>query len=471
MKILLINPPYSFVDIGGVKKNFRYVLNIIPSLGLAYLAAVAEKNKHIVKIIDCTFGMSDAEVVKIARDFKPHLIGVTATTPAFKNAVSITSLLRNVLPGAIFVTGGAHPTACPMESINSNVFDFAILGEGEKTFLELISCIESKKLDFVGEIEGIAFKKNGKVIITRRRFQIDNLDTIPHPARHLLPSLGSYSPTPASYRRLPLAVIITSRGCPNRCTFCDRSVFGEKFRKRSISNIMAEVEDVVSKHKAKEIRFFDDTFTLDPTHVEGICREMKKNFPSIGWTCLTSVNAVNLSMLKMMKNAGCWQVLFGLESGDDYILRHLGKGNTVKSNRQAVFWAREAGLRIRADFLIGSPWETEESLMRTVEFAKSLPLDFAHFNKFIPYPGTAIYKNLIKSGYSFDFSKGGFINNQTEAVYVPPGFSKTEYIKLLNQAYRKFYLRPGYLLRKLCSIKTFPELLGHFKGGISILNL
>ena len=471
MKILLINPPYSFKEIGGVKQNFRHVINIIPSLGLAYLAAVAEKNKHTVKIIDCTLGISDAEVVKITQDFKPRLVGITAATPTFKNAVRVISILRKVLPDSIFICGGAHPTACPVESINSNVFDFVILGEGEETFLELISYIEGEKLDSAGDIRGIVFKKNGEFIITDLRPRINNLDSIPYPARHLLPALGRYQPTPASYRRLPIAVIMTSRGCPNRCVFCDRAVFGEKFRKRSVSNIMYEVKEVVYKYGAREIRFFDDTFTIDAGHVEDICRKMRKLVPSVGWTCLTSVNSVNLDMLKMMKDAGCWQVLFGLESGDDYVLKHLGKGNTVKDNRRAVFWAKEAGLRVRADFLIGSPWETKESLMRTVEFAKKLPLDFAHFNKFIPFPGTGIYNILTAQGYRFVFEKGGSINDQTDAVYIPPSFSKAEYIKLLNQAYKKFYLRPTYLLRKLLSIKTSSEFIGHIKGLYSILSL
>ena len=471
MKILLIDPPYRFEEIGGGKQNFKYVLNRIPALGLAYLSAVAEGKGHNVKIFDCVIDAQLKRLVEIVKEFRPQIVGVTATTPTFNNAVYIISVLRKILSGSIFICGGPHPTVSPVEVLDTGIFDFLVLGEGEKTFLELIYYVENKHQYSLDNIRGIAFKRDGKYIITPARPSIDDLDSLPFPARHLLPPLGQYRPTPASYRRLPVAVIMTSRGCPSRCTFCDRAVFGERFRKRSIANVMAEVEEVISKYGAREIRFFDDNFTLDPAHVEGVCKAMGRLRAHTPWTCLTSVTAVSFDMLRMMCESGCWQVLFGLESGDDYILKHLNKGNTVKQNREAVFWAKRAGLSIRADFLVGSPWETKDSLQKTLGFAKSLPLDFAHFNKFVPYPGTDIYKDLISKGHKFVFDRASFINNQTESVYVAAAFSKDEYIRLLNQAYKKFYLRPSYLLRKLLSIRTPAEFTGHLKGLHSILTL
>ena len=471
MRVLLIDPPYGFEEIGGAKQTFKHVLNKIPSLGLAYLAAVAEEKGHAVKIVDCTLGLGHRQLVAVAEEFNPQIIGVTATTPTFNNAVFVIDVLRKVFPQATFICGGPHPTASPEEALNTGVFDFLVLGEGEETFLELIAYVENKQQCQVDNILGIAFKRDSKLIITSPRSRIDNLDSLPFPARHLLPALSTYRPTPASYRRLPVAVIMTSRGCPHRCTFCDRAVFGEKFRRRSVSNVMAEVEEVIYKYGAKEIRFFDDTFTLDPAHVEGICKAMKKLRLGIPWTCLTSITALSFNILKMMHESGCWQILFGLESGDDYVLKHLEKGNTVKQNKEAVFLAKKAGLSIRADFLVGSPWETKESLQKTLAFAMSLPLDFAHFNKFVPYPGTDIYKDLTARGHKFVFDRAAFINNQTETIYVSPAFAEVEYIKLLNRAYKAFYLRPGSLLRKLLSIRTLPEFVGHLKGFYSIFSL
>ncbi|MDD5614519.1 MAG: radical SAM protein [Candidatus Omnitrophica bacterium] len=469
MNVLLIDPPYTFKDIGGEKENFKHALNIIPSLGLAYLAAVAEREGHNVKIIDCTLGVTIDEVLREARFFKPKIIGVTSTTPVFGNALKLSAILRRELENIMLILGGAHATACPGNALDDGIFDFAVIGEGEETFKELLQHISGDKRIKIEDIRGIIFKKNGQTVITERRSNINNLDIVPYPARHLLPPLNRYSPTPASCRKLPLAVIMTSRGCPNSCTFCDKSVFGDKLRKRSATDVISEVEEVISKYGAREIRFFDDTFTIDRSHVESVCKEMKKI--NISWTCLTAVNYVDKDILAMLKDSGCWQVLFGLESGDDFILEKLKKGNTVQDNRKAVNWAYDAGLRVRADFLVGSPWETKKSLRRTVDFAKSLPLDFAHFNKFVPFPGTVIYKMLKDEGYNFDFKKGGSVNNQREAVYIPPAFTESEYFAMLNRAYKDFYLDFRYILRRIISIRTGSEFIGNIKGAYSIASL
>lgn len=471
MNMLFINPPFGYKEIGGDKENFKGSLNIIPPLGLAYIAAIAEKKGHKVKIIDCFLGLELKSLVIEIINFNPELIGITATTPGFLNAIESTVFLRKILPKAIFICGGPHPTANPKNALETEVFDYLILGEGEETFSELISFIDGKCKVLLENIKGVAFKIKNKIIINQPRPRIENLDSLPLPARHLLPALKDYSPTPASYRKLPLAVIMTSRGCPSYCVFCDRSVFGEKLRKRSVSNIMLEVKEVVDKYGAKEVRFFDDSLTIDSKHVEELCYEMKRIYPSIPWTCLTKVTAVNFDMLKIMRKSGCWQVLFGLESGDDDILKCLGKRNTVDQNKKAVWWAKKAGMSIRGDFLVGSPWETKHSFKKTIEFAKSLPLDFAHFNKFVPYPGTIIYKNLVSKGYHIDFNNGGYINNHNDFLYIPEDFSDTEYEKLLNRAYKEFYLRPGYIFKRLLAMRTFTEFIGNLKGAYSIMSL
>ncbi len=469
MRILLIDPSYRLEEVGGKKKCFRQVINKIPSLGLSYLAAAAEKDGHTVKVIDCNFGIGEEDLKNAALKFRPGIIGITATTPVFRNAIRVGSILHNILPSSVLVCGGPHPSACPEDAFSAGIFDFLVIGEGEETFLELIFYLENKAKIKPEDIPGIAFLRQDKLFITKNRSRIANLDSLPFPARHLLPSLSAYHPTPASYRRLPLAVIMTSRGCPSHCIFCDRAVFGEKFRQRSVDNVMAEIEELRSRYGAREIRFFDDTFTVNPDFVEVLCSKIKSiNIP---WTCLTRVTAVNFDMLKMMRRAGCWQVLFGLESGDNAVLSKLSKGNSVEQNRLAVCWARKAGLRVRADFLVGSPWETKVSFKKTVQFAKSLPLDFAHFNKFVPLPGTSIYKEIVSMGRKVFFNDGAYINNHSDFIYLPDTFGKNEYEVLLNKAYKEFYFRPGYLLQRILSIRTITELLGQAQGFFSVLNL
>ena len=219
-----------------------------------------------------------------------------------------------------------------------------MIGEGEETLSELVKLLSSKlpslRANEVSEaisgIKGIIFREGGNLIITPKRESIMNLDSIPFPARHLLPPLSRYRPTPASYRRLPLGVLITSRGCPQQCAFCDRAVFGNGYRKRSPENVLGEVEELVYKYGAREIRFFDDCFTLDKERTVKICQGLRKIKPKIPWTCLTTVGSVSRELLKEMSSSGCWQVLYGLESGSDRMLKLLKKGASLEQNIQAV---------------------------------------------------------------------------------------------------------------------------------------
>jgi anaerobic magnesium-protoporphyrin IX monomethyl ester cyclase len=444
---------------------------VIPALGLAYLAAVAEAEGHDVRILDCARGLGWDAIGQEGRGFMPDVVGMTATTPTFANAVKAARLLRDILPRAAFVVGGPHPTAMPEHAACAEAFDFLVLGEGEITFIELLRHLEGKGPTRPDDIAGLAFSRNGDVVITAPRPRIENLDRIPFPARHLLPPLKEYRPTPASYRKLPLAHVMTSRGCPSRCNFCDRAIFGEKYRARSAENVLAEVEEVVGRHRAKEIRFFDDTFTLNRKRLTTICEGMKKLRPRVPWTCLTKVTAVDPDMLRMMRDAGCWQVLYGLESGDNRVLATLGKKTTVEKNRQAVLWARQTGIRVRADFIVGTPHETMETLRNTVNFAKSLPLDFAHFNKFVPFPGTEFYRQLVQQGYKFDFSGSTSTLNHDALVYVPPTIDPEEYRVFLDRAYKEFYLRPRYILRRVVGLRTFTEFWGQVRGFFAIRSL
>ena len=471
MKVLFVDPPFGGEDIGGKRRYFANVANIIPALGVAYLAAIAEGDGHEARILDCARGLGWDAVRDAGRDFMPDVVAVTATTPAYHNAVESARILREIVPKAVFLIGGPHPTAMPDEVGREPMFDFLVLGEGERTFAEILRHIEGKGPTRPDEICGLAFRREGDLVFTEPRGRIDDLDALPFPARHLLPPLQAYRPTAASCRRLPLAHIMTSRGCPSKCKFCDRMIFGEVYRCRSAANVLAEVEEVVSRYGAREIRFFDDTFTLHRKRVEDICDGLRRRRPKLPWTCLTRVDVVTPDMLRMMREAGCWQVLFGLESGDDRVLKTLGKRNTVEQNRKAVLWAREAGLRVRADFIVGTPAETPETLRNTLDFAKELPLDFAHFNKFIPFPGTEFYRRLIERGYEFDFSKGASVLDHDGLLFVPPAVPAAEYRRFLDEAFRAFYLRPGYLLRRLAGMRTFTELRLNVQGAFSILGM
>ncbi|NTV13185.1 MAG: radical SAM protein [Desulfobulbaceae bacterium] len=470
LKVLLIDPPFGAVETGGAKERFAGVENAIPSLGLAYLAAVAEQAGHQVRIMDCTIGRGWEELRRVGREFAPQVVGITAKTPSFTNALRTAQLLKEAVSDTVLVVGGSHPTAMPEHAAAPGVFDYLVLGEGEATFRELLDHLDGG-CKTPEEIAGLAFTRGDTLHFTPPRQPIPDLDTIPLPARHLLPPLAAYSPTAASYRQLPLVHVMTSRGCPSRCNFCDRAIFGERYRARSAANVLAEVDQVVHRYGAKEIRFFDDTFTINRQRLTAICTGMRENHPGLPWTCLTKAEAVDLEMLTMMRQSGCWQVLYGLESGDDRVLASLGKKNTVAMNRQAVQWARQAGLRVRADFIVGTPAETRESLQKTLDFAKELDIDFAHFNKFVPFPGTEFYRQLSAQGHEFDFSGSSSTLDHDALLYVPPAIPREEYQRFLDRSYKEFFLRPSYLLKRLLAMRSWTEFKGNFRGAFAIGSL
>lgn len=474
MKIALVFPPYSAEDLLGASKSLKNVLNIMPPLGIAYLAAVLGRHDYEVKLYDCSLDISHVQLLELLREEQPDIIGISSTTPSFESAKRVARGVREYLPGATTIIGGSHVTAIPEQAMAGGYFDIGVIGEGEETLLELVQHIETHGLRNLSQVSGIVFmdESDGHLVSTGRRPFIQDLDTLPFPARHLLPPLANYQPTPASYKKLPLAGMITSRGCPSSCTFCDRAVFGQRYRFRSAANILDEVEELISKYGAKEIRFFDDTFTVSKQRTAEICHEFQRRGLNIPWSCLTRVSTVTKELLQMMKEAGCWQVSYGLESGDPRMLSLLKKGSTVESNEKAVCWAREAGLGVRADFIVGTPGETMESLERTIAFAISMDLDYVQFNKFVPLPGTQLYRELIEQGYQFDFS--GYstgISDNADPMYIPDDIAPKEYKTILDRAYHRFYLRPAYMMRRLRAIHSLEELKGHVDGLLGILRL
>ena len=470
-KVLLINPPFEQEEESvGRTKSIKKVLNIVPPLGIAYIASVLEKMGVEVRIIDCAVGLSFEDLFKMVAKESPDVIGITSTTPAFVKAKRLASFIRKQFPETRILIGGAQVTALPHETMETGLFDIGIIGEGELTIEKLFKNYRNKRFEALDQIRGIIYKDETGIRQNPDQDFINVLDSIPMPARHLLPPPRFYRPTPASCRRVPYAVIMTSRGCPSQCTFCDRKIFGMRCRMRSVPNIFHEIEDVMARYGVKEIRFFDDTFTLNKKRVYEICDEFEKRKLKLSWTCLTKVACVDGLLLKRMKKAGCWQVLYGFESGDDRMLKLLKKGNTVEMNKRAIRLTKEAGLEVRGDFIVGTPGETWESIERTVRFAIDMRLDYAHFNKFIPFPGTELYKRLTDEGHVFDFSKSTILDHK-QIYYNNPEMDAADFSRYLDKATRRFYLRPNYILKRLLSIRTLHQLKGQIGGFFAIFEL
>lgn len=469
MKICLIDPPLTRSQCAG---RFKRIANILPSLGLGYLAAVLKRDGFDVRIIDCrALNIDKNKLVQMIKEENPALAGITATTLSIHSASSLVQKIKKILPRIYLVLGGPHITAIPKEAMENSEFDIGVIGEGEFTFLKLARQIRERSLKF-DSIDGLIYRENGQIKINLQKEYINDLDVLPFPARELYPPLSFYKPVAATYRRLPFAHMMTSRGCPFQCTFCDRKVFGNKFRTRSAENVLAEIEELVHKYSVREVRFFDDTFTIDKKRVILICEGIIKRRLKVIWTCFSHARCVDKELLQQMRRAGCWQIGLGLESGDPKVLASIKKGITLEDSRNAVKWAKQAGMNVRAFFIIGMPGDTAGSIKRTLEFAKSLPIDIANFYNVTLYPGNELFDIAQKEGTLLHRHWDHFcqldIPDWSNIPYIPKGMTEAEFRKISLVIHKKFYLRPKYIFQQLRQIKSLTDVKRYFDGFLAV---
>jgi anaerobic magnesium-protoporphyrin IX monomethyl ester cyclase len=437
-------------------------------LGLAYLAAVLKRAGHDVNLIDAAVSnLTDQQIVDEVRQFNPDLIGITTLTPRYRIALALAMLLKEEL-GIPVLIGGSHVTALPDETMRTGCFDFAVLGEGETTIVDLVEALERNR--DLSTVKGIAYRKDGRVMMTEPRPLIENLDTIPFPARELLPPLSEYRPSPAACRRLPQATMMTSRGCPYRCAFCDRAVFGNFARTRTAQNVVDEMELLVTRDGAREIRFWDDIFNIDQQRVVSICEELISRKLDLPWNCLARATHMNETVLKAMAKAGCWQVDYGIESGNQTILNGVMKGQTLEQVERVVKLTRKAGIGVRGFFMLGLPGENESTMRDTIRFAKRLDLTSAVFHITTPFPGTDLFETAKKSGelrseVNYDEYMLGF---SEDVPYVPKGLTAERIKEIQRKAYWQFYFRPSFLLKRALETRSFLDIQRYVHGFLTV---
>lgn len=457
MRVTLINPPYRLEDLVGKSKSMKGIMNVVQPLGLGYIAALLEREGYEVRIEDSQcLGETHQDLINRIKKYDMDIIGISATTPTFGSSLLTAELVRQNLPHVPIIIGGAHVSALPRETMAYDCFDVGVIGEGDYTALDLVKHIEKNGLDGLERVPGIVFRRNGEFQETERRPFIKDLDEVPFPARHLLPPLHMYHPAPTSYRKLPNAHLLSSRGCAGaRCLFCDRGGFGFQVRFRSVENVFAEIEELIDVYGARDLKFFDDTFTIDKKRVLRICEEFKKRKIDVPWCCLARANTVNREILRAMREAGCWEILFGLESMDQNVLTNLMKFTTVEQNIQAVKLCHEVGISVRANFIVGSPFDTLETMETDLREAIRLNVDFAHFNKFTPYPGSELYRILTNQGYKFDFPTWeSQLDLKGKIMYCPNSMTEDQYRKWLIESHKRYYMRPKYIMKQFSAIRS-----------------
>ena len=436
------------------------VNSITPPLGLAILAAVLETNGHEAEIVDAYAENFSSEQIVFAITPDTEVIGITSTTPEVDSAIALAHTIRNRYPDKKILMGGVHPTIFHKRLVEDNVCDMVIRGEAEKAILRLAEQQPMK------DIPNLTWKaEDGEVVVNPEADEFVQLDDLPMPAYHKLP-MGKYRSAIGAAIRHPSVGMITSRGCPGKCTFCYSGMFGRKTRFLSAFNVYQQILFLKSRYGIREISFYDDTFTANKKRVEQLCNLLLSNRLDVSWSCFARVDTVKPEILKLMKKAGCHQIMYGFETIDENVLKAVNKRVKTSQYADVVAWTRNANIDIRGAFMLGSPEETEDSMRATIEYSKKIGIQYAIFNITTPFPGTALFAWAEENGFlrhtrwqEYDLSHA-ILNLPT----VSPEAVEVSY----RAAYKEFYFRGSYILSHLLSLKTWDSVRIHVEAARNI---
>ncbi len=467
MRVMLVVPPNSLKERYG---SLKYVGTMYPSIGLASIAAIAEKMRCQVKVVDCeAMGFSYEKLEQEIREFSPGLIGMQAFCNTINRALEIAGRVKNNVNRQIkIVLGGVQATLFPEEYCKNEFVDFVVKGEGEIIFKNLIQALENNSADFSG-INGLVWKKGKELVSNKNEKMIDDLDPLPFPARHLF-SLDKYHPS-AQIRGRRVFHIVTSRGCPYRCGFCScHETFGRTYRFMSAKRVIAEIKYLADTYRMDSIHFYDDTFTIHKARTLELCEAMIRNKVALPWACFTRVDVIDRELLRKMRKAGCYQIFYGVESGSQRLLDLISKGITLEQLRFAFKATKEEGIEALGSFIIGLPTETRQESLQTINFARELDADFAHWEIYTPHPGTNLFDIALKNGKLLSQDWNKFTTWSDEPVYLPNGRGADELKALKKKGYRDFYLRPSFILGRLKGLMKLPpsRVIKLIQSGVSI---
>ena len=438
-------------------KGTTSVVLTVPPLGLASMAAVLESSGHAVQIIDANVEQIDPEDIVSRVASAPAVIGLTVNILSIRMALQYGKVLKDAFPEALLVLGGPQASTLKGQLLEKSAFvDAVIVGEGEVTIAEIAQRLGSK--DVFKDVSGVVYRDQGLIIDNGLRPFIQDVDSIPIPAYHLLPHLSHYR---SRSRATPVGFIVTSRGCPSACTFCYRS-FGDKWRARSPEKVIEEIALLREVYGIRQLDILDDNFIADKVRTVKILEmiiarqwNLKINL-QIG----VRVHSLDFELLKLMKRAGVFKFGFGIESGDEAMLRRIKKGLSLDKAIEVVRDARSLGLITHGYFIIGFPGDTPESMQKTIDYAKKLDAHYASFSVCAPLPGTEMMQDILDNGtLVHDVNEG--IDEGLFALKVffhYRGQDPDQIVHYCDKAWKEFYFRPGKMGDVLTTIKSWGEL-------------
>jgi len=442
MKYLLVNVPEK--ENLFKKTKIGLALPMMPPLSLASISSVILEEGHQVKVLDMR--ISECPLKDLKKDiltFSPDYLGLTFTTPLTKEAFKIVSFSKSTKPNLICISGGPHTSALPAETLKDSQIDIAVIGEGEQTIRDICKGMPLKK------IKGIAYKEKGKIITNQRRELILDMDSLPLPSWHLF-DLKKYHTPRISSKKNPVGPLETSRGCVYGCVYCSKCTFGRCFRMKSVNRVLEEIEFML-KYGFREIHIMDDMFSTDIQRAKRICEEIIRKKLIFPWTLINGirVDRVDQELMIKLKKAGCYRIAFGVESGDDHVLKLINKGINVKQIKNAFKLAHKAGIETIAFCMVGLPGETKESMQKTIDLMKEVKPTLPKVSILLPLPNTPLFDSWDKKGLILTKKWEDYSFHSQIRVYKHPNLTNQE----INKYYRKFWrdilFSPRYLINRL----------------------
>ena len=447
-----------------VMKHFGHM----PNIQLLYVASILERLEVELQYIDVVgMGVPDEELGEKLKAFAPDIVGLSVYTSHFHNAINLAAYIKSILPKTKIILGGVHTLIFPVETLEYNRHvDYVCVGEAEMVLPEFIRRLQNGE-GFEG-LKGLVWRDGEQVKYAGPADECRDLDSVPFPARHLIPNEKYYN---FISTRRNYTVFNTSRGCPFHCLFCEAG--GKKWRARSAENVVDEFEECHDKFGIREVDIFDSSFTINKERVLDICRDLIRRglHKKMIWNVRSRVDTINEEMLDALKEAGCYRIFYGIESGNPVILQKLRKMADLKRMEEIVRRTDKAGISAFGYFLMGSPGETPQTVRETVDFAKKLPLDFAIFNCLTPFPKTALYEEYYLPGANRDFWADYIKSPEPIGDFIGrpwTGIEDAELRRLSHRAMLEFYFRPGQLFRAVKSIGSLEQLWRYMRAGVDM---
>lgn len=450
MRIACVFNPFKYkLHEENLKVVQRY-FGLFPPLSLAWVCAIAESAGHDALLIDArTLRLSKEDVLDRLKAWKPDILGLMMTTYMFRETLEWVQFLKKNLRIPVII-GGYNLRVYPQESVSVDGLDFGCFNSAYDTVPGLLRELEGQRR--FHDVPGLIYKENGLIKMTPYG-EDPKFDDYPNPARHLLPN-DLYAEF--TTERKNFTVMVTSKGCPNSCLFCEAG--HTPYNPRSPETVLKEIKECYTRYNIREIDFFDYDFCIDRKRVEAICDEIIKSRMDVTWACRTRVDYVDESLLRRMKAAGCSRIYFGIESGIQEVLDRLNKGISLQQIRDSIEATKGAGIKALGFFLVGSPGETRETFNQTVKFAKSLKLDYVQFSKLTAKPLTPYWRQMVKDT-GFDYWREYILGNVEERPLPRPWTSLTneEIDCLTKKAYINYHCRTMFLLHHTLQVKSWSE--------------